>query len=370
MSSDYYEGRARQYRRDMEKQLKKRGDEEVKAAKAEKATAEAEDKARRASSQSTASSRLREAERKRKDAQKARDNAAKASKAAAELQVKINDAEQKAARDRQREEAADERKRSQTARMEAQRARWREQREAREEAAREAAREREVTELRERTADLEARVREAQSAAPSQITVLFVAGTPVGGREPLRLDREVREIQERVRASEHREAIRMEYRLATRVSDILQALNEFKPDVVHFAGHGSGESLVFEGNNGEPHDLSNQDLALLLQTTPKPIRLIVFNSCESSTRASLACDFVEVAIGMDEPVADEAAKVFAGQFYSSLGFGHDLALAFDQARTQAAVVAGQSESVPHLYTAPGVEAEDVVLVRPANGLAA
>ena len=382
MSSSHWESRARQLRRELERKVKTRADEEGKAARADQAAMRAEESARRASSQSTASSKLRDAERKRKEAQKAREKAAAASKATGDLQTKIHDAEQKATRDRAQEQASEERRNASRAKQEERRnasrakqderrAKWQEQQRIQAEQAREAAREREVLELKERTAELEAAIREARGAAPAEITVLFLAGPPqLDDEAPLRLDQEVREIQERLRASEHRDAIRIEYRLATRVADILQALNEVAPDVVHFSGHGGQQALVFEGSDGEPRPLSNKDLALLLQAAPTPIRLAIFNSCESSTQAALACDFVDAAIGMEEPVDDEAAKEFAGQLYSSLGFGQDLGLAFEQAKTQAAVVSGQDEQVPRLFTAADVEAEEIVLVRPAESEAA
>lgn len=364
MSSSYYEGRARQLRRVLEKQVKTRADEEGKAAAADKAAARAEDQLRRASSASTASSKQREVERKRKEANKAREAAAKASGAAADTQKKIHDAEQKAARDRLAEEKAEARREATSRRSEEMRDRFEAQRTVREEAAREAAREREVLSLRERTAELEALVRSAQLAAPFQVTVLFMAGTIEGGEQPLRLDREVREIQQRVRSSDHREVINIEFRMATRIADILQALNEVKPDVVHFSGHGGEEQLLFEGNDGDPLALSNADLSLLLQAAPNPIRLAVFNSCDSATQAALACDHVDAAIGMDAPIGDEAAKEFAGQLYSSFGFGHDLALAFDQAKTQVALVVKDSTGEPRLYTRAELKPEELVLVRP------
>ena len=44
------------------------------------------------------------------------------------------------------------------------------------------------------------------------------------------------------------------------------------------------------------------------------------------------CDHVDVAIGMNTSIGDEAALVFASQFYSSIGFGKSIKTAFDQAK--------------------------------------
>ena len=41
---------------------------------------------------------------------------------------------------------------------------------------------------------------------------------------------------------------------------------------------------------------------------------------------------VEAAVGMTVDIGDDAARVFAAQFYSSIGFGHSIKRAFEQAK--------------------------------------
>jgi chemotaxis protein histidine kinase CheA len=364
-SSDNYRRRAQQIQREIEQTTRKRANLEEKAAKADAAAARAEAAATKASSANSAATKRREVERERKKATAARTSAASESKNLARLQKKLNEAEGNATKAEGRERAAEARKQQIKEQQEAQRRRMEERR--RREAARaaEAAQEREVSTLSERTEALEEEIREAQLAAPTEITVLLVAGTIEGGSEPLRLDREVNEIQRRIRESKHRDAIRFVSRHAVKVTELMQALNEEEPDVVHFSGHGSQDALLFEGNDGQPLALSNENLSLLLQAAPRPIRLAVFNACESSIQAALACDFVDAAIGMDASVADASAKEFAGQLYNSIGFGHDLNLAFTQAKAQASL-AGTLTGEPRLYTAENVSAEQLVLVAPAE----
>jgi CHAT domain-containing protein len=238
------------------------------------------------------------------------------------------------------------------------------EREERERAAREAAREREVLDLRERTDELEQQLRAARLAAPKEICVLFIAGTIEGGKHPLHLDREIREIDLKVRASEYRDQLRFEHLHATQIRDILDGLNRYDPDVVHFSGHGDRSSLLFEGPDGRPHELRDDQLGLLLQVARKPIRLVVLNACESADQAALATDYVDAAIGMAEPIDDDTAKVFAGQFYASLAAGNSLASAFDQARVQARMVNDDEEAQPRLFVREGLDADEMVLVAP------
>lgn len=75
-------------------------------------------------------------------------------------------------------------------------------------------------------------------SVPEKITVLLFATNPKGTSE-LRLDEEAHSIQEMIRKSEHRESILFEARWAVRPLDILQAINEIYPDIIHFSGHGA-----------------------------------------------------------------------------------------------------------------------------------
>jgi hypothetical protein len=173
-----------------------------------------------------------------------------------------------------------------------------------------------------------------------------------------------------MRLSEHRDAVQFHWRPAVQVTDLLQALNEVGPHIVHFSGHGSQRALIFEDDDGLAKPLSNSDLAQLLRITIDRIRLALFNSCESSEQAGLACAHIDAAIGMAEPVDDESAKTFAAQFYNALGFGNSLEEAFEQAKLQVSLATGSQSGEPQLHTAPHVDPRQVYLVRPPGELAA
>ena len=334
MSISLYEGRIKQARRDLERATKRRAAEEKKAAAADRGAARLQREAGRTKSTSLAQGKLDRAARRRDEATKARAAAAKASDAAAEAQRKLGEAEQKL--------AAEKAKLERRAREKAERERARQEK----------ARERELSDLRSNTAQLADAVAAAPWAhAPAAITVLFIAASPED-QDPLRLDREVREIQRRVRMSEHRDAVSFEWRPASQVTDLLQILNETRPHIVHFSGHGDQHALAFEDADGLTKPLDNASLAALLHASSDRIRLAVFNSCESSSQAELACEHLDAAIGMERPVDDESAKVFAGQFYNSIGFGKSLQQAFDQAKLQLELETGGLSGNPELYVAP------------------
>lgn len=59
-----------------------------------------------------------------------------------------------------------------------------------------------------------------------------------------RLDEDVRAIGEMIRKSEHRDVVKLESRWAVRPLDVLQAINECRPRILHFSGHGSDSDEI------------------------------------------------------------------------------------------------------------------------------
>lgn len=77
---------------------------------------------------------------------------------------------------------------------------------------------------------------------PEKITVVFFASDPTVDEnqkaiEKLRLDEEAHAITETIRKSKHREKVKLETCWAVQPEDVIQALNEYSPAVVHFSGH-------------------------------------------------------------------------------------------------------------------------------------
>ena len=81
------------------------------------------------------------------------------------------------------------------------------------------------------------------------IKVLFLASNPKA-TQPLKLDEEARPITEKIREAKYRDVLKLETLWAVRPDDLIQALNEHKPQIVHFSGHGSemGEIVLMDDN--------------------------------------------------------------------------------------------------------------------------
>jgi CHAT domain len=111
--------------------------------------------------------------------------------------------------------------------------------------------------------------------------ILFLAASPVsGGRRAL--DREAREIDAKIQATAHRDALAFQTRWAVRPDDLLQALNQDRPAVVHFAGHGTGAlGIALHDDTGGTILVTAAALQRLFTTLRDDIRLVVFNACYS-----------------------------------------------------------------------------------------
>lgn len=201
---------------------------------------------------------------------------------------------------------------------------------------------------------------------PEQIQVLFLASNP-RDQEQLLLDEEVRSINEMIRKSLHRDAVRLESRWALRPLDLLQALNEVQPRIVHFSGHGSDQDeLVFQDDHGTSKLVTKEAIVQTMAATAGDIQLVFFNTCYSRAQAEAVVLHVPAAIGMKTTIGDKAARVFSAQFYSAVGFGHSVATAFAQAKAALMLEGIPEESTPELFVRADVDADELVLVRPGT----
>ncbi len=203
---------------------------------------------------------------------------------------------------------------------------------------------------------------ETLESVPEKVSVLYLATSPKN-EEHLRVDEEARDIREAIRKSDNPQRVEFSDRWAVRQTDLLQALNETNPDIVHFSGHGASDgSIVLEDQFGNAALLDKERLSVVIGAAAKHVRLIVFNACYSDEEAEKVLRHVDATIGMTDSISDVAAKAFAAQLYSSIGFGLDLQTAFNQARAAIVLVSPEEDETPKLRVRKGIDAEKFVFV--------
>ncbi|MDJ0674840.1 MAG: effector-associated domain EAD1-containing protein [Calothrix sp. MO_167.B42] len=189
-----------------------------------------------------------------------------------------------------------------------------------------------------------------QSTQPQKILIL--TAIPHG----LRLDKEIQEIEDAIRRATRRDLFDIRTRTAVRPQDIRRAIQEEKPQIVHFCGHGLEDgSLLLEddGRNNKP--VTPQGLAILFKQHSNYVKCVLFNACHSVKTAEAISQHISYVIGMNREIGDQAAIAFAQGFYDGLGYesadNQDVfAKAFDEGLVAIAMEDFSQESIPVLKT--------------------
>jgi hypothetical protein len=147
--------------------------------------------------------------------------------------------------------------------------------------------------------------------------ILVLTAIPHG----LRLDKEIREIEDAIRRATNRDLFEIKVRTAVRPQDIRRAIAEEQPQIVHFCGHGLEDgSLLLEDDGGTDKPVSPEGLASLFKLHAGYVKCVLLNACHSEKTASSISKSINYAIGMNQSIEDRAAIEFAKGFYDGLGY--------------------------------------------------
>ncbi|MBP5973649.1 SUMF1/EgtB/PvdO family nonheme iron enzyme [Brasilonema sp. CT11] len=155
-----------------------------------------------------------------------------------------------------------------------------------------------------------------------QQKILLLAALP-HNLQYLHLNREIRDIKEAIKQSVKRDSFQIEIRTAVRPRDIRIALAEEMPQIVHFCGHGmENGSLVLEDHEGNHKPVLPKALAALFSLYRDCVKCVLLNACYSALPAEAISKHINYVIGMEQPIDDRSAIVFAGGFYDGLGYNN------------------------------------------------
>lgn len=164
----------------------------------------------------------------------------------------------------------------------------------------------------------------------------------------LRLDEEIRELEESIRRANEREKFDLSFRLAVRYKDFRRALIDKRPHIVHIIGHGNSEELLVEDEKGDSKKLSKILLTDLLHLSADWVETVIISACFSESLAVEISRYIPFVIGMRDKMPDKAAIEFAIGFFDALAAGLTVKKAFEFGKN---AVMNLSEAVP-LYQIP------------------
>jgi CHAT domain-containing protein len=196
-----------------------------------------------------------------------------------------------------------------------------------------------------------------------RLNVLYSTASP-DANQPLRIDAEMRQVQEAVRGSRLRDNIDLHYRPAANLNSIMDGLNDLTPGIVHFSGHGDGDGIAVDHakvKRPKGKTVTFELLAKAIAAVDNPPQVVVLNSCHSAGAKKAFLPPARAVIAMGDSISDLAATAFAARFYAAVAAGQSLKAAFDQGVVAVSAVSLNEAKTPQLILADGVNAATVVL---------
>ncbi|MFG2132194.1 CHAT domain-containing protein [Streptomyces sp. NPDC048751] len=178
---------------------------------------------------------------------------------------------------------------------------------------------------------------------PDPATVLFLMSGPRTERR-LALGAEFDEIQEAVAAAGSRR-VELRVRAAARNDGVVSALDTERPDVLHYAGHGSPNGhLLMEGPGGSMAPVRTGWLAESLAAVGG-VHCLVLTSCHLGRDLEDFRSCADFSIGATVPLRDRDGRAFSRVFYEALRRGRQVPDAFALGTAQVTMTAGDSQGL-------------------------
>lgn len=207
---------------------------------------------------------------------------------------------------------------------------------------------------------------------PSQTPtkILFLTASPSDAPH-LKLDEEIRLIDQRIRRGEYRKLFDVRSAPALRATDLPYELMDRAPDIVHFSGHGSRAGAIFShrDEDGAAVPISASTLARVFKQLRGRIQCVVLNACYSEIQAAAIAESIPCVVGMSRAVPDATAIAFAAGFYEALSFGKSVEDAFELGKIQVELsrpAHADTAEIPRLLVRSGEQASRICFVPSAS----
>lgn len=184
---------------------------------------------------------------------------------------------------------------------------------------------------------------ELHGAQPGKIHILFLAANSVDA--PLDLEWELSQIKANLRLAKERGRLELTPVMAATIDEVMQAMLDAPPTIVHFSGHGRSEGVVLRDGSGNPHLVACKALASLLSLFRETVNCVVLNACWSESQARAIREHIPYVIGTRAMIPDRAAIAFSTGFYKAIAAGKDVPFAFRMGLTR---VQAEGEDVDNL----------------------
>lgn len=187
--------------------------------------------------------------------------------------------------------------------------------------------------------------------------ILILAANPKNS-DKLRLDEEVREIQEGLQRSRSRDQFEIISKWVVRPEDLRRALLDHTPHIVHFSGlSAEAKGLRLENNAGKMTLVSAESLARLFKLFQKEVECVLLNACYLEAQATAIHQHINYVMGMNHAIGDRVATEFAIGFYDALVAGRSYSDAFEFGFSAIDLEVIPASATPQLKLRPGATAK-------------
>lgn len=179
------------------------------------------------------------------------------------------------------------------------------------------------------------------------IKILFLGASPIDEIR-LRIDEEVRDIENGLKMATLREKFELKSQWAITTKTLQQSMLDENPTIVHFSGHGDVDGIAVEDSIGNAKLIDTAALGGLFELFSDSIRCVILNSCYSESQAVEISKHVPYVIGMKDSIDDKAALAFSVGFYTALGAGKDIEFAYKMGKVAISLEGIAGDDLPTL----------------------
>ncbi|PPK64443.1 hypothetical protein V5P93_007108 [Actinokineospora auranticolor] len=189
--------------------------------------------------------------------------------------------------------------------------------------------------------------------ADEPVRILFLNASPDNDDVPvLDWEGEYNAIRHELRLSRQRDRFALDSRVAVTSVELMRAVRDARPSLVHFSGHGYADGdLLLENPSGGAVRVPAEGVARLFRAHADVIGGVVVNACHSEPLARAVSTRIGFAVGLAGRVNDRLAIDFSTGFYMAYAAGDGVEAAFESGLTLMAMHPYHSaeSDLPRLY---------------------
>ena len=146
----------------------------------------------------------------------------------------------------------------------------------------------------------------------------------------LKLNDEIVAIHKGLSTAQHRDQFQFLTKTNLSIRELRCMMMNESPQIVHFSGHGAGESgIMLQDDFGKTQMVNADALSEFFKQFTDSVECVVLNACYSEVQAKAISQHIPYVIGMSNAIGDKAACEFSAGFYDALGAGKTIPFAFN-----------------------------------------